>query len=502
VPGVSGASTEIWPQLTSNELTMVYAAWSSPISGLGDLFVASRSSVAAAFPAGTPIAQVNSTDDDGDPFLWRDGEALYFVSRSRAGGLGGYDIFVSTRRSDGAYGTPQPVSELNTSSNDNRPFLTPDGLTIYWSYDRPDGGIAGRSIIWRATRASTSAPFSNLAPVVELNSGYNDRPDWISPDQCKIYLTSTRPGGPGGQDIWEASRPAPGVPNVTAEYPVPTPTCEPFGIAAGPDGNVWFTEYSSGKIGRVTPAGAITEFPTNAPGAVPGIAAGADGNLWFTEGDANKIGRITPAGVITEFPVGTTGSFPYEITPGPDGNLWFTENYGNRIGRISTSGVITDFPVPTASSQLLGIVAGSDGNLWFVEYAGQKIGRITTAGVITEFQAGGNPWGITAGPDGNLWFTEEVGNRIGRITTAGTIVEYPIPTTALTGPWGITSGPDGNLWFSGNSAIGRVTPSGTFTELTLPSAAAAARPAHIASGADGNVWFAEEVGNRIGRLTP
>ena len=35
------------------------------------------------------------------------------------------------------------------------------------------------------------------------------------------------------------------------------------------------------------------------------IAAGPDGNLWFTEFDNNKIGRITTAGVITEFLIPT-----------------------------------------------------------------------------------------------------------------------------------------------------------------------------------------------------
>jgi virginiamycin B lyase len=39
---------------------------------------------------------------------------------------------------------------------------------------------------------------------------------------------------------------------------------------------------------------------------------------------AQQIGRITPAGVITEFSEGLTDS-PSGITAGPDGNLWFTE---------------------------------------------------------------------------------------------------------------------------------------------------------------------------------
>src|SRR5438552_2044428 len=62
---------------------------------------------------------------------------------------------------------------------------------------------------------------------------------------------------------------------------------------------------------------------TSASG-VHGVAAGPDGNLWFTEHDVNKIGRITPAGVVTEFPIPGVG--PDSITAGPDGQLWFTEN--------------------------------------------------------------------------------------------------------------------------------------------------------------------------------
>ena len=63
--------------------------------------------------------------------------------------------------------------------------------------------------------------------------------------------------------------------------------------------------------------------------------AGPDGNLWFTEDAGNNIGRITPAGEITEFPLPTPGSGPAGITVGPDGNLWFTEQIGNKIGRIN-----------------------------------------------------------------------------------------------------------------------------------------------------------------------
>ena len=74
-----------------------------------------------------------------------------------------------------------------------------------------------------------------------------------------------------------------------------TPGSRPFLITAGPDDNLWFTEFRGNNIGRITPGGVITEFPLSTPGSGPaGIAAGSDDNLWFTEQLGNKIGRITP----------------------------------------------------------------------------------------------------------------------------------------------------------------------------------------------------------------
>jgi len=56
-----------------------------------------------------------------------------------------------------------------------------------------------------------------------------------------------------------------------------------------------------------------------------GIAAGPDGNLWFTNLGNNSVGRVTPAGVVSNF-TGSGISDPFGIAAGPDGNLWFTMN--------------------------------------------------------------------------------------------------------------------------------------------------------------------------------
>jgi streptogramin lyase len=286
------------------------------------------------------------------------------------------------------------------------------------------------------------------------------------------------------------------------EFPLP-PGSNPGGIAAGPDGNLWFTDYGTNKIGRISPDGTITGFylPTGKiPPAWNVITAGPDGNLWFTEGNAGKIGRISPSGTITDFSLPTANSYALGIVAGPDGNLWFTEADADKIGRISLSGTITEFPLPPGSNPE-GIAAGSDGNLWVTDYGTNKIGRISLSGAITEFPVptiGSTLSGITAGPDGNLWFTEDTGNKIGRISPSGAITEFPVPTAKgylIT----ITAGSDGNLWFteSNSNKIGRISPSGAISEFPLPPGSIG--PYGIITGSDSNLWFTES--NKIGRIT-
>jgi streptogramin lyase len=153
----------------------------------------------------------------------------------------------------------------------------------------------------------------------------------------------------------------------------------PFGITAGPDGAMWFTERTGNRVVRVTTAGEVTPFdiPTADSGPT-GIAAGPDGNLWFTEQAANRIGRFTPpAGPFAEFSIPTPSSGPFWIAPGPDGALWFTERDADQIGRITPSGAIEEYATPTKPSGPAGIVTGPDGNLWFTESTANQIGQIT-----------------------------------------------------------------------------------------------------------------------------
>jgi streptogramin lyase len=170
-------------------------------------------------------------------------------------------------------------------------------------------------------------------------------------------------------------------------------------LTAGPDGNLWFIESSTSvgglAIGRITPSGAVTEFPLPTGYGVEygSLTAGPDGNLWFEEapiisgyhgstlGMISAIGRITPSGALSQFPLPTVGSYGFQedtLTVAPDGNLWFPD--GHVIGRITPSGALTQFPLPAGYDGAGSLTVGPDGNLWFLDWpngsASAGIGRV------------------------------------------------------------------------------------------------------------------------------
>ena len=309
------------------------------------------------------------------------------------------------------------------------------------------------------------------------------------------------------------------------EIPTLTLNARPFSMVNGPDGSIWFTEFNTDAIARLSfgsPSTGITltEFPTphnpNAPGNTGDIAFDASGNMWFTEIANNKIGVMSQTGVLLhEYDTSSIapGSLTHRIVAGPDGNMWFAEAGTGNIGKITPAGVVTEYPLAT-NSQPFDITVGPDGNLWYTDNVSNKIGVITPAGVINEYAipgpftfdpttGHGNPVGIIAGPDGALWFAEDSKNMIGRITTGGQLTEFAIPT-ADSGPQEIVVGPDGALWFTEQQAnkIGRITTDGHFTEFPINSTISANPfPFDLLFGPDGNLWFSELTGRAIGRMT-
>ncbi len=223
--------------------------------------------------------------------------------------------------------------------------------------------------------------------------------------------------------------------NQYQSFDIPTANSQPMGITTGPDGAIWFTQFASSKIGRITKNGAITEFSLPADSGPTSLVTGPDGALWITLQTGNAIARMTTSGVLTPYPLTNANSAPTDITVGTDNNLWFTERDSNRIGRMSVRGLLTEFSLSTAQSKPQQITLGASGDLWVTQPGANRLSRVTTSGVVTEFilpSVNTGPFGVVSGIDGNIWFTGKSGNNINRMLSGVTPVPSVDPTLTAT----------------------------------------------------------------------
>ncbi len=166
-------------------------AWTTPVN-LGAFINTGGLDAGAAYLA-------NDSDDEDD-----DGALLFFGS-DRPGGMGFVDLYVSAKDSNGAFGSPVPISELNSPFSEQRPSIRHDGLEIVFYSNRP-GGV-GATDLWMATRETLGQVWStpaNLGPLV--NGPSADFHPSISSDGQTLYFASGRPGGPGMNDLYVTTR--------------------------------------------------------------------------------------------------------------------------------------------------------------------------------------------------------------------------------------------------------------------------------------------------------
>lgn len=93
----------------------------------------------------------------------------------------------ATCTSWGAWGAPRRIDELASASNDGAPWVAADGLEIIFGSSRAGG--AGGVDLWQATRATVAAPFGAPAPIAGLNGPSDDDNPWVTPDGLQIYYS-------------------------------------------------------------------------------------------------------------------------------------------------------------------------------------------------------------------------------------------------------------------------------------------------------------------------
>lgn len=154
---------------------------------------------------------VNSAFNEQHPAISPDGLSLYFVS-DRPNGLGGFDLWVAHRADrDSPWEDPVDIEALNSAASEFAPAFDPGGHVLFFGSERAEG-CGGRDL-WVSFRQNKRDDFGWEPPVnlgCAVNSaGFDDGPAYFEDDETglgQLYFISNRPGGLGDRDVWRTTR--------------------------------------------------------------------------------------------------------------------------------------------------------------------------------------------------------------------------------------------------------------------------------------------------------
>jgi hypothetical protein len=146
VSGLGSSTLDEAPGLDRTELNLAFASQRG-IDTTAHLFSASRPDTSQSWQNVTELSALNSTWQDNGPALFSNGAGLVFASwRLTKGGTA--DLFQAARPDETSlFQSLAPISELNTSSNEESPWMSQDGTMILFASDR-----SGTMRIYQASR--------------------------------------------------------------------------------------------------------------------------------------------------------------------------------------------------------------------------------------------------------------------------------------------------------------------------------------------------------------
>jgi streptogramin lyase len=242
----------------------------------------------------------------------------------------------------------------------------------------------------------------------------------------------------------------------------------PFGVVRGPDGAIWFTEYTGQKIRRVTPDGII-----------------------HTMAGTGETGYSGDGGPATE----ATFNLPHEIRFDTKGNYYLTDMKNHAIRRVDAkSGIISTLAGtgkqgysgdggPASDAQLNkphSLQFGPEGDLYICDIGNHVIRRVDmTTGTISTFAGTGKPGPTPDGSpiqgtpikgprsidfdsEGHLWLCTREGNQVFKLDLSKGVIHHvagtgqkgfsgnggPARDARLSGPKGIAIDAEGNAWLA------------------------------------------------------
>ena len=216
-PNINTTGFEACPSISTDGLELYFCSdGHKGGSGNSDLWKSTRATKNDPWkPAVNLGSLVNTSASEAHPCISADGLTLYFncttwlgdSANARPGGYGGGDLWVTTRATkDGVWSPAQNLgATINSPYLDLGPYISADGLLLFFMSNRPGGYGGNHGDIWMARRKTEDDPWEepiNLPP--PINTSYDDAIGSISEDGKTVYFLSGRPGGSGHWDLWQA----------------------------------------------------------------------------------------------------------------------------------------------------------------------------------------------------------------------------------------------------------------------------------------------------------
>ena len=166
----------------------------------GDVFYSEKNGEAWTEPKKLN-GNINSKAFESDAYITPDGQTIYF-STSKYSEDNTLDIYYATRQPGGDWGVAKSIgSAINTAYDDDSPYLSRDGKTLYFS-SRGHNTMGGYDI-FKSEYDSVGRKWGRAENMgYPINTPDDDTYYRLSPDGSYAYLSSYRIGGYGEKDIY------------------------------------------------------------------------------------------------------------------------------------------------------------------------------------------------------------------------------------------------------------------------------------------------------------